>query len=64
MFVRLRDKNLSVYHAQIARKHGSLFVVIEHTEPDFPPINLYRAKSIATGAICTLDPVYTERVDG
>lgn len=63
MLVRLRDR-LDPYHQRRADKHGRLFVVVRHTEPDFPAINLYEAKSISTGAVCTLDPLYLEHADG
>lgn len=63
MFIRLKDSP-DLYHQRRAEKHGRLFVVVRHTEPDFPLLNLYEAKSIATGVVVTLYPEFTETVDG
>ena len=63
MLIRLKSR-LDDYHQRRADKHGHLYVVVRHTEPDFPPLNLYEAKSIATGVVCTLYPEYTEIADG
>lgn len=63
MLVRLHSEGLDDYHQRRANKHGLLYVVVRQTDPDFPLLNLYEAKAIATGVVCTLYPEYTESAD-
>lgn len=53
------DKQLDPYHERRLRRHGAIyFVTREHAEG-----YLYEAKSLATGAVCTLISEYCVEPD-
>lgn len=61
--VRLKpEEKLNAYHKRRLEKHGWLyFVVREDTGGGRSP--MYEAKSVATGAICTLLPICCEELE-
>lgn len=71
ILIRLKDRDqLDSYHQRRLDKNGSLYLVrdpgklspVAYTRDDrlVKRALLYEAVSLATGALCTLDPKYTE----
>lgn len=71
ILVRLKDRDqLDGYHQRRLDANGSLYIVRKpnervrqgyvHDDRQMRRASLYEAVSIATGALCTLDPIYVE----
>jgi hypothetical protein len=63
MTLILLKEPLDGYHHRRAEKHGWIYFVTHETDSEYPLLNLYEARSLATGVVCTLDPAFTEKVE-
>jgi hypothetical protein len=62
--VRLKD-TLNEYHQKRADMHGYIYYILRKHAWSMPDgSHMYEAKSLATGAICSLFSEYVEEADG
>ena len=62
MLARLKEP-LDGYHQLRADKHGWLYLIENLTRRPLTGTNIYEARSIATGVVCTFRPECMELID-